>query len=85
MDHDGNSKQRYRRRDDKCNREANSPPHRGILALTVEEPALRPHNFRVRLISQPLGAYLVVAGRQWPLDRRRLVFTACARSSCTLV
>ena len=42
------------------------------LALTVEEPALRPHNFRVRLISQSLGAYLVVAGRRWPCEATRL-------------
>ena len=58
MDRDGNSKQRYRRRDDKCNREANSPPHKGILALIVEEPALSPHNFRVRLISGAAAARL---------------------------
>ena len=71
MDRDGNSKQRYRRRDDKCNREANSPPHSAILTLNGEEPALRPHNFRVSLISQPLGAYLIAAGRRRPCEATR--------------
>ena len=72
MYRDGNSKQHYRRRDDKGNGEANSPPHGAILTLTVEEPALRPHNFRVSLISQPLGAYVMVAGRRRPCEATRL-------------
>jgi len=55
----------------KCNRKANSPSRRAILALTVEEPALRPHNFRVSLISQPLGAYVMVAGRRRPCEATR--------------